>query len=88
MHGNVSEWCRDWFWGYAESTTEKGTGLRTSEKKEDKVPKKVLRGGDFRSRIAYSRTATRRQAPVSHSSMNIGLRPARALQGDWILPKK
>ena len=54
MHGNLSEWCRDWYDKayYAESPKEDPAGLATGSGR-------VLRGGSWRRDAAYCRSASR-----------------------------
>jgi formylglycine-generating enzyme required for sulfatase activity len=57
MHGNVSEWCRDW---YGETTYDLGANdpVRTVKPSEDH---RVLRGGSWSSAALYCRAAYRNQ---------------------------
>lgn len=67
MHGNVAEWCRDWYAPYPVSAVTLPTGpLQGSER--------VVRGGSWRSPLEAARSAARaRRAPQSRDE-EVGLR--------------
>lgn len=70
MHGNVSEWCSDWFSpnSYTPGAKQDPTGPRTGTRK-------VIRGGGY-SNPPFSATAYwRRSHEPETRSGNIGLRP-------------
>ena len=59
MHGNVLEWCQDWFGNYSNEpvTNPKGATDGTS---------RVLRGGSWRDLAGFARSAIRdRRTPVN-----------------------
>jgi len=72
MHGNVHEWCQDWFdrkyYSQSPSNTPSGpsTGLA-----------KALRGGDWGSQDWYCRCASRSLSSPDRRSNRVGLRLIR-----------
>ena len=52
MHGNVWQWCRDWYGGYADSGTDDPTGPATGSYR-------VLRGGGWSGGAGFCRSAGR-----------------------------
>ncbi len=77
MHGNVWEWCRDWYLSYSVLPRE-GDGERVPADTGEHLLFHVVRGGSFRDTAAFSRSAFRAPA-VRPSDINLGLRPARDL---------
>jgi formylglycine-generating enzyme required for sulfatase activity len=67
MHGNVWEWCEDWFGVYAQSSTTDPAGPATGKDH-------VLRGGSFTSPPRHCRSALRRWP--GYYSRNHGFRCA------------
>lgn len=76
--GNVWEWCADWFAPYTLPTTP-GTGERVVPEAERKA--RVNRGGSFYSPAINARTAHRSSDTPEAVINRLGLRPARAIQG-------
>ncbi len=73
MHGNVWEWCRDWYGIYG--TERHGDGLRAGRPYEVRC----ARGGSYLNLAVNARCAYRdNRAPLGRNNA-IGLRPARAL---------
>lgn len=73
MHGNVCEWCLDW---YAEDL---GTTAVTNPKGASSGANRVLRGGTWLNSAAWTRSAFRGYTPSSTSYNSRGFRLARAL---------
>jgi formylglycine-generating enzyme required for sulfatase activity len=76
VHGNVWEWCRDWFVLYGGAVRE-GDGER--EAVDHKL--KISRGGGFLQKAGYARSSCRNNSAPETSINHLGLRPARRLEG-------
>ena len=71
MHGNVAEWCKDW-WSqnyYSTSSSSDPTGPTTGTYR-------VVRGGNFSSQPKLCRSASRNKNSPTSSSTQIGFRVA------------
>lgn len=68
MHGNVAEWCLDWYANYSGDATDP-TGPETGTNR-------VLRGGAWQSIAAECRSAARNFAPVDNRFKEYGFRLA------------
>jgi formylglycine-generating enzyme required for sulfatase activity len=73
MHGNVGEWCWDWYGDYAdgEQTDPAGASAGTY---------RVTRGGGWNDFGKHLRSAYRAAAPPSNRMLNVGFRLARNAQ--------
>ena len=70
MHGNVREWCWDWYGSYNPSDLNNPTGPATGSLR-------VLRGGSLHDTAAHARSARRDNAAPSSRSVRIGFRVVR-----------
>jgi formylglycine-generating enzyme required for sulfatase activity len=70
MHGNVREWCSDWYGDYPEAPTSDPSGPRVGVRR-------VLRGGSWIQEAALCRAATRFEGtPDASGSFSAGFRIA------------
>ena len=76
MHGNVHEWCNDWFDRnyYAQTPAKDPAG-------PDQGLAKVLRGGDWGSEDWYCRCAIRSLSSPDRRSPRVGFRVVMAIDG-------
>ena len=75
VHGNLMEWCRDWFIPYG-SEVRAGDGERVGGHAN-----RVLRGGCFQSLVNLGRSASREDVNPGDAAPSLGVRPARAVSG-------
>ncbi len=75
MHGNLAEWCRDWFGGYQYPARE-GDGLREPEFYEII---RASRGGNYMERSLTARSTFRAYRAPNANTQSIGMRAARPL---------
>ncbi len=73
MHGNVSEWCLDWFGMYSGSAQDPAGELHSEAGR-------VLRGGVWGNRAEYCRSASRDRVSPDCRNFYFGFRAAMTLQ--------
>ena len=73
MHGNVFEWCGDWFGEYTQEAARDPKG--TAEGTE-----RVMRGGSYNYLIQYHRSAFRGRVQPGSRQNNVGFRVARTIE--------
>jgi formylglycine-generating enzyme required for sulfatase activity len=78
VHGNVSEWCLDGFYGYdAWPDVRSGDGLRGPV---GGARYRVRRGGGFYDFARFARSALRIRDVPGHRDHDLGFRPARVIE--------
>ena len=70
MHGNVREWCQDWYGDYPSGAVTDPTGAASGSRR-------VLRGGSFLYPTSLVRSATRSLSQPANRTNYVGFRPAR-----------
>ncbi len=77
MHGNVWEWCRDWYGGY-DLPVQHGDGER--QVLAEGARYRVVRGGGFNDSAGVTRSALRNYDTPGLRNNILGLRPARVIE--------
>ena len=73
MHGNVLEWCWDWYGAYTDEPQTNPSGASSGSDR-------VLRGGDWLNLAGSVRSAYRNFYDPGYRSINFGFRLARNAQ--------
>lgn len=81
VHGNVSEWCQDWYAPY-ESGHRAGDGALLGQPSEDGTRHRVIRGGRFLRPAIYARSALRYKHAPDFRYYDLSCRPAKAITAD------
>lgn len=72
MHGNVTEWCWDWYGNYPMGNIIDPTGLRLGSAR-------LKRGGAYTWDARHCRSAYRSQNPPQNSHISVGMRLVRTV---------
>jgi formylglycine-generating enzyme required for sulfatase activity len=67
MHGNVYEWCQDWYGKYPTGSVTNPTGPATGSLR-------VIRGGSWNDEARYCRSAFRLRRSPGYASLDLGFR--------------
>ncbi|MDR0669319.1 MAG: SUMF1/EgtB/PvdO family nonheme iron enzyme [Treponema sp.] len=71
MHGNIAEWCWDWYGDYSGRSETNPAGPATGSKR-------IVRGGSWNGRAAVLRSAARDSAAPARGTAAIGFRVCRS----------
>ncbi len=86
MHGNVAEWCNDFYDPryYEDCAIDDPHGPAPAPSARSRLLREmVVRGGDCSNPSGAARSACRMHHSLDHNSALIGFRVARNVSGDW-----
>ena len=72
MHGNLAEWCRDW---YHEDFYKESVGARDPLCENSLSVHRVIRGGDWNDPTEACRSPSRNKNIPAHRRYDLGFRP-------------
>lgn len=78
MHGNIAEWCEDWFDSSSYKTRSKLTADPIVRQASPGEPSRVLRGGSNGFTLNFCRSAQRGALSPTHGMFHTGFRVARS----------
>ena len=71
MHGNVAEWCQDWYAAYPSGSATDPTGATSGSYR-------VIRGGSWNNNARNCRSANRNRNTPENRNNNLGFRVLRS----------
>ena len=77
MHGNVWEWCQDWYGAYHAAPSD-----GTAQSEPSREGQRVSRGGSWLNRSQHARSAYRNRTPPDSRNEFNGFRPACSIPLD------
>jgi serine/threonine protein kinase len=79
MHGNVREWCQDWYGAYPGGPVRDPLGPRVGDARVGWGCGRVIRGGGWHCIAMYCRSGGRSMEIPGYRGINVGLRLARTM---------
>jgi formylglycine-generating enzyme required for sulfatase activity len=79
MHGNVREWCSDWWAPYPQSPVKDPEGPLDSAIVDINIANKIVRGGSFNDDYPLARSSSRLEANPVAASEQTGFRVVRTV---------